>query len=104
MKAVVRAQGRQISAKEGDVFELNRFAGSGAGDIIQLDEVLVLGEGEGAKIGTPLVEGASVTIRVVENKRGKKILVIKRLRRKGFHKKRGHRQEISVVRVESIQG
>ncbi|MDR0428602.1 MAG: 50S ribosomal protein L21 [Puniceicoccales bacterium] len=104
MKAVLCVQGRQIHAQEGDVFELSRFSGYGVGDVVHLDKVLLLGEGSNAKIGTPYVDGASVSVRIMEHKRGKKILVIKRLRRKGFHRKRGHRQELSVVKIESIHG
>ncbi|MDR1456473.1 MAG: 50S ribosomal protein L21 [Puniceicoccales bacterium] len=104
MKAFVRVQGIQICATEGAIFEVNRFKGRIAGDIIRLNDVFLLGDGETARIGTPTIEGASVGIKILENKRGKKKLVIKRLRRKGFHKKRGHRQEISVIEIQDIQG
>jgi large subunit ribosomal protein L21 len=104
MKALVRAQGTQFVATEGAVFRLNRFPGHAAGDMVELNEVLLLGEGDNAKIGTPLVAGARVMARILENRRGKKVLVIKRLRRKGAHKKRGHRQELSIIQIESIEG
>jgi large subunit ribosomal protein L21 len=104
MKALVRVQGVQIWATEGSVWELNRFRGSNAGDSLELREVLLLGDGADARVGTPFVEGASVQARILANKRGKKVLVMKRLRRKGMHKKRGHRQEISVIKIEGIRG
>jgi large subunit ribosomal protein L21 len=104
MKAVVGVQGIQICATEGAIFEVNRFRGSEAGQIIQLNDVFLLGEGEQARVGAPTVAGASVSAKILTNKRGDKKLVIKRLRRKGFHKKRGHRQEISVIQIQSIQG
>lgn len=104
MKALVRTQGKQVYVTEGQILKLNRFPETEAGDIIQLEEVLLLGEGETAKIGNPLVEGASVTAKILENKRDKKILVMKRNRRKGYHKKNGHRQELSVIQIETIQG
>ncbi|MDR0727635.1 MAG: 50S ribosomal protein L21 [Puniceicoccales bacterium] len=104
MRAFVRVQGAQICATEGAVFEVNRFRGREAGDVIELSDVFLLGEGEHARVGTPTIEGASVTAKILMNKRGDKKLVIKRLRRKGFHKKRGHRQEISVIQIQSIQG
>jgi large subunit ribosomal protein L21 len=104
MRAVVRAQGAQIIATEGEVFRVNRFVGSSTGDVVELNEVLLLGDGSSAKIGTPLVPGAKVRVRIVENIRGDKVLVMKRLRRKGAHKKRGHRQELSVIEILSIEG
>jgi len=84
------------------VFSVNRYADSKAGDRVELKEVLLLGEGAGARIGTPYVAGASVHLHVLENRRGRKLVVFKKKRRKGYERKRGHRQELSVVRVESI--
>jgi large subunit ribosomal protein L21 len=66
--------------------------------------VVFLGEGAAAKIGTPLVAGAKVTAKLLENKRGDKIRIFKHRRRKGYYRRRGHRQELSVVKIESIQG
>lgn len=90
--------------EEGQILTLDRFRNSHAGDLIDLANVLLLGEGETARIGKPFVEGAVVRVKILENRRGKKILVMKRLRRKGAHRKHGHRQEQSVIRIESIQG
>ncbi|MDR2029941.1 MAG: 50S ribosomal protein L21 [Puniceicoccales bacterium] len=104
MRAVVRAQGMQILATEGAIFHLNRFPGRAAGDVVELTEVLLLGEGADARVGTPLVPGAVVRARILENRRGKKVFIMKRLRRKGLHKKRGHRQELSILQIESIVG
>ncbi|MDR3117350.1 MAG: 50S ribosomal protein L21 [Puniceicoccales bacterium] len=104
MRAVVRTQGVQILATEGAVFQLNRFPGRSAGDVVELNEVLLLEEGATARLGTPLVPGARVRARILENRRGNKVLVMKRLRRKGYHKKRGHRQELSVIQIVSIEG
>jgi large subunit ribosomal protein L21 len=103
MRAIVRTQGTQIFAEEGAIFKLNRFRGANAGDTVVLDEVLMVGEGAAAKLGSPLVAGAKVTAKIVENSRGKKVLVMKRLRRKGAHKKRGHRQELSTIEIISIE-
>ena len=63
----------------------------------------MVGEGESAKFGTPLVEGASVSAKVLENKRGKKVVIIKKNRRKRYERKRGHRQELSVIKIEAIK-
>ncbi|MCC5804969.1 MAG: 50S ribosomal protein L21 [Opitutales bacterium] len=103
MKAVIKTQGRQFTVKEGDVLFVNRFKDSNAGDTVSIDTVLALGEGEGMTIGSPTVEGASVAATILENKRGKKITVIKKKRRKGYRIKQGHRQELSVIKIDSIQ-
>ncbi|MDR1435917.1 MAG: 50S ribosomal protein L21 [Puniceicoccales bacterium] len=103
MRALVRTQGTQFFAEEGATFRLNRFPGKVEGDTVILDEVLMVGEGATAKIGTPLVAGAKVTARLLSNGRGKKVLVMKRLRRKGAHKKRGHRQELSTIEILSVE-
>jgi large subunit ribosomal protein L21 len=104
MKATIKAQGRQFTVSEGDILFVNRFCESKAGDTITINDVLMLGEGASARFGTPTVTGASVDLKILENKRGEKIRVFKKKRRKGYRRTRGHRQELSVVRVESIKG
>ena len=94
MKAIIETQGRQFTVQEGDILFVNRYVNSKADDVINIDNVLMLGEGQEAKVGTPLVTGAVVTARILENKRGKKIVIFKRKRRKGYQRKQGHRQEI----------
>lgn len=104
MKATIKAQGHQLTVREGDIVTLNRFPGKVAGDTVTLTEVLAVGEGADTKIGTPVVPGASVTATVLEVKRGDKVMVFKKKRRHGYRRTRGHRQELSVVKVQSIQG
>lgn len=104
MKAIIKTQGRQFTIQEGDVLFLNRFPDTQSGDSVTIDTVLSLGEGESCKFGTPLVEGASVKATILENKRGKKVTIFKKKRRKGYRNKRGHRQELSVIKIESING
>jgi large subunit ribosomal protein L21 len=104
MRALVRTQGTQVWVEEGKILCLNRFPGKEVGDSLELNEVLLLGDGEGAKVGTPLLAGAKVTAKLLANGRGKKVLVMKRLRRKGAHKKRGHRQELSTIQIVTIEG
>lgn len=104
MKAIIQTQGKQFVVSEGDVLTVDRYVGSEAGSDIEIKEILTLGEGAEAKIGTPLVEGASVKATVIENKRGLKIRVFKKHKRKGYQRTRGHRQELSVIRIETIQG
>jgi large subunit ribosomal protein L21 len=103
MKATIRTQGRQFTVKIGDILKVNRFQDTQDGDVVTLSEVLALGEGAQMQFGSPLVAGASVTAKVLENKRDKKIVVFKKKRRKGYKRKQGHRQEISVIRIEAIQ-
>ena len=92
MKATIKIQGKQLTVKEGDILFVNRFAGTNAGDTVEIKEVLMVGDGEAAKFGAPYVDGASVSAKILENKRGKR-----------YERKRGHRQELSVIKVESIK-
>ncbi len=103
MKATIKTQGRQFTVQEGDILFVNRYPNSSAGDTITVSEVVRVGEGENAKFGVPFVDGASVSVTILENKRGKKIRVFKKKRRKGYRRTRGHRQELSVIRVEEIK-
>lgn len=104
MKATIKTQGRQFTVTEGDIFFVNRYCESKAGDTITITDVLMLGEGEETRFGSPLVAGASVELNILENKRGEKVRIFKKKRRKGFRRGRGHRQELSVVKVASIKG
>jgi large subunit ribosomal protein L21 len=102
MKAIIETQGQQLIVEEGDIVFVNRYIGSKAGDVINLDKVLFVREGSDAKIGTPYVNGAVVKAMLLENKRGKKVFVFKKKRRQGYERRRGHRQELSVIKIESI--
>ena len=102
MKATIKTQGRQFTVQEGDVLFVNRYPDTKDGDSVTIDTVLAVGEGESIKIGAPMVDGASVKAKILENKRGKKVLIFKKKRRKGYRNKRGHRQELSVIKIESI--
>jgi len=102
MKATIETQGRQFIVQEGDVLSVNRYKDSQAGDTLTLDKVLCVGEGAGTRFGAPYVEGASVAATVLENKRDKKIIIHKMKRRHGYRRTQGHRQELSVIKIESI--
>ena len=104
MKATIKTQGRQFTVTEGDVLKVNAFPETKAGDSVDINEVLMIGEGSDARFGAPLVEGASVKITILENKKDKKVVVFKKKRRQGYKKRRGHRQHLSVIKVESIKG
>ena len=102
MKATIKTQGKQFSVSEGDILIVNRYPKTEAGSTVQIKEVLTTGEGDSFKVGAPFLSGASVTAKVLENKRGKKVIVFKKKKRKGMERKRGHRQELSVIKIESI--
>lgn len=104
MKATIKTQGRQFTVTEGDVLKVNVFPKTEAGDSIDINEVLMIGEGTEARFGNPLVEGASVKVTILENKKDKKMVVFKKKRRQGYKRRRGHRQHLSVIKVESIKG
>ena len=102
MKATIKTQRRQFIVSEGDTLTVNRYPNTEAGSTVEITDVLSLGVGADAKIGNPLVEGAVVKASILENKRDKKVLIFKKKKRKGYERKRGHRQEISVIKIESI--
>ncbi len=103
MKATIKTQGKQLTVEEGDIFFVNRYRDSKAGDTITIDQVLMVGEGEKAAFGSPYIDGATVKAKILENKRGQKVVVFKKKRRKGYRRKRGHRQELSVIKIELIK-
>jgi large subunit ribosomal protein L21 len=104
MKATIKTQGRQFTVTEGDVLKVNSFPETEAGDTIDINEVLMIGEGADARFGAPLIEGATVKATILENKKDKKVIVFKKKRRQGYKKRRGHRQHLSVIKIESING
>ena len=103
MKATIKTQGQQFTVTEGDVLIVNRYPKTEAGNIIEITDVLAAGEGADYKVGKPTLAGATVSAKILENKRGDKVIVFKKKKRKGHEKKRGHRQELSVIKIESIK-
>jgi large subunit ribosomal protein L21 len=102
MKATIKTQGQQFTVTEGDILTVNRYPGTEKGSTVEIKEVLATGEGENFKVGTPTLPGATVSVKILENKRGDKVIVFKKKKRKGMERKRGHRQELSVIKIESI--
>ena len=100
MFAVIKTGGRQYRVVPDDVLEIGKIAGD-VGTIVQLGEVLVLG-GDTPVLGAPTVAGASVAAEVLQHKRGPKIIAFKKRRRKNSRRKRGYRDEITVLRVSEI--
>jgi large subunit ribosomal protein L21 len=102
MRATIRTQGQQFTVTEGDILVVNRYPDAETGATLQITDVLAAGEGENFKVGRPLLGGASVSARVLEHKRGDKVVVFKKKKRKGYERKQGHRQELTVIKIESI--
>src|SRR5580765_2265794 len=100
MFAVIKTGGRQYRVVPDDVLEIGKIAGE-VGTIVQLGEVLLVG-GEQPVLGAPTVAGASVAAEVLQHKRGPKIIAFKKRRRKNSRRKRGYRDEITVLRVTEI--
>jgi large subunit ribosomal protein L21 len=100
MFAVIKTGGRQYRVVPDDVLEIGKIAGD-VGTIVQLGEVLLVG-GDQAVLGAPTVAGASVAAEVLQHKRGPKIIAFKKRRRKNSRRKRGYRDEITVLRVTEI--
>jgi large subunit ribosomal protein L21 len=101
MFAVFESGGKQHRVQEGDVVRLERIDGE-AGASVTFDRVMLVGEGEDVTVGTPIVEGGSVKAEVVSQGRGDKVEVIKFKRRKNYHRKLGHRQSFTEVRITGI--
>ncbi len=103
MFAVIKAQGKQFKVAEGDQLTVDRLAGD-AGSKIALGEVLMLVDGSAMKVGKPTVDGAKVEAEIVEHSRGDKVHVFKKRRRQNYHRTRGHRQELTTVKITAIKG
>ena len=102
MKATIKTQGKQFVVTEGDVLIVDRFPKAEQGSTVEINDVLSVGEGAEIKIGTPTVAGASVSAEVLENKRGKKIVIFKKTKRKGYDRRTGHRQDLTVLKIKTI--
>ena len=100
MFAVIKTGGRQYRVVPDDVLEIGKIEGD-VGTIVQLGEVLLVG-GESPVLGMPTVAGASVAAEVLQHKRGPKIISFKKRRRKNSRRKRGYRDEITVLRITEI--
>ena len=102
MKATIKTHGQQFTVTEGDILTVNRYPGTEKGSTVEIKDVLAVGEGANFKVGTPTLSGATVSATILENKRGDKVIVFKKKKRKGMERKRGHRQELSVIKIQTI--
>ncbi len=101
MYAVVKTGGKQYKVAKGDVIKVERLDGD-AGDVIQLDEILMIGDGSKVTVGEPMISGAAIAAEILEQGRAKKVIVFKKRRRQNYRRKKGHKQHLSVLRVTDI--
>lgn len=101
MFAVIKTGGKQYRVATDDVLTLEKLDGD-AGEMVEFNEVLAVGDGDDVTIGSPRVDGAMVTAEVVTQGRGKKVIAFKKRRRQNSRRKRGHRQYLTTVRISEI--
>jgi large subunit ribosomal protein L21 len=101
MYAVIKTGGKQYKVAKDDVILVEKLPGE-AGAAVELDEVLLVGDGKSQTVGAPLVAGAHVAATVLEQTRGDKIIVFKKKRRKDYRRKAGHRQDLTALRITGI--
>ena len=101
MYAVFKTGGKQYRAATGDVIKVEKIEAE-KGATVELDQVLMVGEGEDVKVGTPFLEGGKVTAKVVDHGRRDKIKVIKFKRRKNYRRQMGHRQYFTQIEITGI--
>lgn len=100
MFAVIRTGGKQYRVVTDDILSIEKLEGE-VGSTLMLSEVLLVG-GDAPKTGAPLVEGASVEAEILEQGKGEKVIAFKKKRRKNTHRKRGHRQPFTKVKITAI--
>ena len=103
MYAVVNIQGFQYKVETGQKLYVNRLSQE-EGESVEFGEVLLVDNDGAVSVGTPHVEGASVTAKVLDHVKDDKVIVFKKKRRKGYRTKNGHRQALSQIEIESING
>jgi large subunit ribosomal protein L21 len=103
MYAIVEIAGQQMKVEKGRKIYVHRLENA-EGESVVFDKVLLIDNEGAVKVGTPVVEGASVTASVVEHVKGDKVLVFKKKRRKGYQKMNGHRQFLTKIQIEEVIG
>ena len=102
MFAVLKTGGKQYKVAKNDVIEIERLSAE-AGEQIVFDQILMVGDGASVSTGTPLLDGASVSATLVEQRRTDKIIVFKKKRRQNYRRKNGHRQHQTVLQITEIR-
>jgi len=100
MYAIIATGGKQYKVSEGEVIKVEKL-GAEVGSKYVFDQVLAISD-DSLTVGTPVVEGATVEASVLENGKAKKVIVYKYKRKTGYHKKHGHRQQYTAVKIEKI--
>lgn len=103
MYAVFKTGGKQYRAAKGEKLKIEKLEAA-EGDTVEFDQVLLVGEGEGVRVGTPLVSGGKVEAKVLVQAKDKKISVIKFRRRQNYRRTHGHRQHFTLVEITGISG
>ena len=101
MYAIIKTSGKQFKVSENDIISVNRLSDVNAGDKIEFKDILLVVDAD-IKVGTPFVEGAVVEGEVIKNYRGKKINGYIYKPKKDYHKKYGHRQDLTAVKISRI--
>ncbi len=102
MFAVIKTGGKQYHVEKDQTLVVEKLEGN-EGDTVSLDDVLMVNDGKAAKVGAPLVKGAKVEATIVKQSRAPKILVFKKKRRHNYRRKKGHRQHVTVLKIQDIK-
>ncbi len=103
MYAVIKTGGKQYRVGEGDLLRVEKIKGE-IGEAVEFEEILMIVNGERVAIGRPVLNDSKVVGEIVEQGKGKKVIVFKSKRRKGYSKKQGHRQQYTVLKIKEIKG
>lgn len=101
MFAIINIAGKQFRVEEGDQIKVPHLS-TDAGKSLAFDKVLLINDGKKVQLGSPLLSNASISATVIEHGRGKKIRIFKKKRRKGYRRNNGHRQNYSLIKIDSI--
>ena len=101
MFAIINIAGKQFRVEEGDQIKVPHLS-TDAGKSLAFDKVLLINDGKKVQLGSPLLSNASISATIVEHGRGRKIRIFKKKRRKGYRRNNGHRQNYSLIKIDSI--
>ncbi|TEB12761.1 50S ribosomal protein L21 [Pelotomaculum propionicicum] len=102
MYAVIETGGKQYRVQVGDTFKVDKLPAE-AGETVEVNKVLAVSDGESLRVGTPLLEGVKVILKVLKHGKGKKIVIFKFKAKKNYRRKQGHRQPFTQVTVDAIE-
>lgn len=103
MYAVIKTGGKQYRVGEGDLLRVEKIKGE-IGEVVEFEEILMIVNGERVEIGRPVLNDSKVVGEIMEQGKGKKVIVFKSKRRKGYSKKQGHRQQYTLLKIKEIKG